>query len=72
MALLEDVKTSQKDFDLKWIVEREFGGNPHWWSDKSDQLWFEHGEGKFGWLGNETPSEENYYLKAAIVVPCQK
>ena len=63
MALLEEVKTSQQDFDLEWIVERK-SGNP---TDYFSQLNFEHGN-SIGWLGNMTPAEEYYYLKAAIVV----
>ena len=65
MALLEEVKATQKGFNLEWIVERK-SGNPI--GDYFSQLSFEHGEGNLGWLGNMTPAEEYYYLKAAIIV----
>lgn len=70
LALMKEVKASQEDLDLEWIVEREFGsGNP-----KIDwgaiDLRFEHGQ--LGWLGNMTPAEEYYYIRAAIVVRGKK
>lgn len=67
LALLEEVKTSQEGYLLEWIVERK-SGNP---KDRlrNVNVRFEHGN--VGWLGNMTPAEEYYYLKAAIVV-CRK
>ena len=67
MTLLEEVKASQKGFDLEWIVERKYGEMAY---DCVTQLSFEHGS--VGWLGNMSPAEEYYYLNAAIVVQHQK
>ena len=45
MALLEEVKASQKGLDLEWIVERE-SGNPT--CGPFSQLGFEYGRGNLG------------------------
>lgn len=64
LALLKDIKTSQQDLNLEWVVERKSGYPNEWGS--TTQIRFE--SGKLGWLGNMTPAEEYYYLHAAIVV----
>ena len=55
MALLEEVKVTQKGFNLEWIMERKSGNSI---GDYFSQLRF---EGNLGWLGNMTPAEEYYY-----------
>ena len=65
LALTEEVKASHDTSDLEWVVERE-SGNPmteHWW-----HAGINFSRGKVPWLGNMTPAEEYYYLRAAIVV----
>lgn len=57
------------EFDLEWVVERE-SGNTKYRVDTFTHLRFE--KGQFGWLGNEAPAEEYYYLHAAIVVRANK
>ena len=64
LALMEEVKAAQADFDLEWMVERKKSGQPNQWSFGT--LSFEYG--RMGWLGNMCPAEEYYYLKAAMIV----
>ena len=64
LALKDEVKSSQENIALEWIVERNDSGEPKWWNLGS--ICAE--QGQLGWLGNMTPAEEYYYLQAAIVV----
>ena len=51
-ALMEEVKASQKDIEIEWIVERKESGEPKGGSPVD--LYFDIGQ--VGWLGNMSPS----------------
>ena len=68
LVLVKKVKASRENSNLEWIVEREKSGYPV--ANQKTLIWFEYGN--VGWLGNMTPAEEYYYLRAAIVVRLKK
>jgi hypothetical protein len=70
LALKEEVKSSQENILLEWIVERVSGQPKEGSFFGRSHLSFEHGS--LGWLGNMTPAEEYYYLRAAMVVQGKK
>ena len=60
--LMRKVKDGQREFDVEWMVKRNDKDNTDW---TVGSINFNIGE--LGWLGNMTPAEECYYLKAAII-----